>query len=350
MKLVIMKQKHLDALKASLEDIYTYYYSESTNDWMTDLCGESPFIEFGENIPSFELASLDSDRTAGEIDLENCKIVYENLKFLTESQASDERLWAGLCNGTFYDYMRKRCKYNVKKPLGKEKGAGEIKSRFFFASGTRGGFYRNTLAKCWWVGKLCYEEDKQNHFEKLDILGPNDMSTKVSDIFRNYTFSSNPEILGGIIDMFDYYNKEGIKVSMHDHIRKALQHLNAIGGGLILDCLSREEVCNEMVTFIDAILQGDDSDTLENNDEEDNDDYEDDLTNVDMDNMIDKVSLGSLIEITNVETSEKKRYVVSYMNTEFPQVVSESLDKCVGDIIELNNQKYEITKISLNRK
>lgn len=349
MKLVIMKQKHLDDLKASLEDIYTYYYSESTNNWITDLCGENPFVEFGDDIPSFELARLGDDRTAGEIDLENCKIIYENLKFLSESQASDERLWAGLCNGTFYDYMRKRGKYDVKKPLGKEKGAGEIKSRFFFTGGTRGGFYRNTLAKCWWVGKLCYEEDKQNHFEKLDILGPNDMSTKVSDIFRNYTFSSNPEILGGIIDMFDYYNKEGIKVSMHEHIRKALQHLNAIGGGLILDCLSREEICNEMITYVDMLLQGDDSETLANN-EEDADDYEDDLTNIDMDNAIDKVVLDSMIEIASQETGDKKRYIVSYANTQFPEVVSESLDKGIGDIIELNGEKYEITKISLNRK
>ena len=54
MKLVIMKQKCLDQLKDNLEKVYTYYYADKTNKWMEELCGENPFVEFGEEIPNFE--------------------------------------------------------------------------------------------------------------------------------------------------------------------------------------------------------------------------------------------------------------------------------------------------------
>lgn len=105
MKLYIMKREALETLKANLPVVYGKYYTEKTNQWISDICGEDPFIEF-KDITEFKLADLNSDLTPGEIDLNNCKILYEKLQFLSESQASDERLWAGLTHTTFYDYMR----------------------------------------------------------------------------------------------------------------------------------------------------------------------------------------------------------------------------------------------------
>lgn len=107
MKLYIMKREALETLKANLPVVYGKYYTEKTNQWISDICGEDPFIEF-KDVTEFKLADLNSDLTPGEIDLNNCKILYEKLQFLSESQASDERLWAGLAHTTFYDYMRKR--------------------------------------------------------------------------------------------------------------------------------------------------------------------------------------------------------------------------------------------------
>ena len=107
MKLYIMKREALEMFKANLPVVYGKYYTEKTNQWITDICGEDPFIEF-KDVTEFKLADLNSDLTPGEIDLNNCKILYEKLQFLSESQASDERLWAGLAHTTFYDYMRKR--------------------------------------------------------------------------------------------------------------------------------------------------------------------------------------------------------------------------------------------------
>lgn len=92
MKLYIMKREALETLKANLPVVYGKYYTEKTNQWISDICGEDPFIEF-KDVTEFKLADLNSDLTPGEIDLNNCKILYEKLQFLSESQASDERLW-----------------------------------------------------------------------------------------------------------------------------------------------------------------------------------------------------------------------------------------------------------------
>lgn len=156
-------------------------------------------MEF-KDVTEFNLADLDSDLTPGEIDLNNCRIIYEKLQFLSESQESDERLWVGLAHATFYEYMRKRWGYGYgKKPKGTETETGAIKTRFFYKNGGRSGFYRNTLAKCWWVGHNIYNPNNiSNHFEGLDIIGSNDLNSKINEFFYNFTFSSNPNIMAAI--------------------------------------------------------------------------------------------------------------------------------------------------------
>ena len=255
-----MKREALNFFKVNMGKLYTYYFQKDDNSWMTEEFGEDPFIPFMD-VPEFEMASLVDDKGAGEIDLMNCKIIYENLKSLSESQASDERLWAGLCNGTFYKYMRKRHGYTTSGLKDKEKDASGILSRVFFTGGTRGGFYRNTIAKCWWVGRATYDKSNMiNHFEMLDALGPNDLSTKVSDIFYSNTFASNHTILKGICDALRFFSDHGIKLRMKEEIRPALQHLNAVGGATLLDVLSSDEIKDIVVKRISELLKGETSD------------------------------------------------------------------------------------------
>ena len=266
MKIYFMKQAAIDFFKTNMERLYVNYYQKDDNSWMEEEFGEDPFVLFMD-VQDFEMASLLDDKTAGEIDFMNCKIIYENLKDLSESQASDERLWAGLCNGTFYKYLRKRHGYTVSGLKNKETDASGILSRFFFSGGTRSGFYRNTIAKCWWVGRATYDKSNLvNHFEMLDSIGANDLSTKVSDIFYSNTFASNPTILKGICDALKFYNDHGVKLSVHDNIRPALQYLNAVGGATLLDVLSSDEIKDIMVKRIGEILKGE-TDDIEVQDE-----------------------------------------------------------------------------------
>ena len=359
MKLYIMKREALETLKANLQIAYAKYYTESSNSWIIDLCGEDAFIEFKE-IPYFELSELDTGLGKGEIDLRNCKILYEKLMFLSESQASDERLWAGLTHATFYNYMRKRWEYGYgKKPKSAEKEAGELKSRFFYSGGTRAGFYRNTLAKCWWVGRNTYDASNEaNHFERLDVIGSNDINSKVTEFFYNFTFSSNPYVLDGIINALRYFKNEGIAVSVREHIRPAMSYLNAVGGAVVIDCIPKEEITDIIVNTIQGIMQGDSfglsvdsgmDEVDESDDTIENEGNESEFAGEQMqaDDVNDlEVALGCKVNV-KYEDGTIKVYKFDYLDGKIPDVVQPLAGHRVGDMVMLNGYECRIADISL---
>lgn len=349
MKLYIMKKDALETLKSNLPEVFSCYYTDSDNKWIWNVYNDNPFIEFKE-IQDFKLAPLDSDLSKGEIDMENCKAVYKNLMFLSESQASDERLWAGLTNGVFYDYMRKRWGYDKNPPVSPKKSIGEIKTRYFFEGGTRAGFYRNTLAKCWWVGRMLYDKENSNPFEKLDILGSNNLSTKITDIFHNNTYSSNPEVINGIILAIKHFVKEGKKISATEHIRPTLQLLNAIGGGIILDCLSSDEISEIFIDNIERIMQGDDSDVETNTDDyldedDENSEVNEDLKSKEIEDEM-YVVIGCKITAVQIKTGTKKSFLAKTINGKLPPLIEKLMGKKVGDTFEVDNKVMRIEQIS----
>lgn len=279
MKLYIMKQKALENLKENMRIYYINYYRKTDNDWIYELFDYDPFELFME-IPDFKLAPY-SDKK-GEMDIENCKILFTNLQRISESQASDERLWAGLCNSTFYKYCRMRWNYAGKKLTYPEKDADAILSRFFFKGTYRTGFYRNTLAKCWWVGHGTYQNISGNKFELLDALGADDLSTKITDLFYSNTFASNPVIIKGICKGWKMFADRGIKLSVKEYFRPAMHYMNAFGGGILLDMLEENEIRNIFVDYISQLYNKDkensvfvktnilDSDDIDDNEESEN--------------------------------------------------------------------------------
>lgn len=257
MKLYFMKQKVIDDLKENMLTLHPNYYKFNTNEWILERYDYDPF-EFFMEVPDFELSMLDS-RNIGEIELENCKILYEHFKKISESQASDERLWAGLCNGVFYQYVRERWKYPTLKQKKPETDASAIISRFFFSGGGRAGIFRNTLAKCWWAGQSTYDSMNSKHWEMLDSIGPEDFATKVSDILYSNTFAANTDIMKGICKGLNFYRKQGIGLSVKDHIRPTMQYLNALGGSVLLDMYTEDEIAKEVINFIERSRTGKES-------------------------------------------------------------------------------------------
>lgn len=253
MKLYFMKQTALDYLKANMSTLYINYYRESTNKWVLDLFDYDPFEVFIE-VPDFQLAPIPVENNKkGEMDLQNCKILYTKLINISESQASDERLWAGLCHSVFYQYVRARWNYPNMPLKDEAKDTGAILSRFFFSGGIRSGFFRNTLAKYWWVGRTAYMPKSTNKFELLDALGPDDFASKVTDLFYSYTFASNPSIICGICKAWKIFRDNGIKLPVREYFRPALQYFNALGGGILLDILSEEEVKDIFFEYVQQL-------------------------------------------------------------------------------------------------
>lgn len=344
MKLYIMKREALETLKANLPTLYGKYYTESTNKWINEICGEDPFIEY-KDITDFKLADLDSDLSPGEVDFNNCKIIYENLQFLSESQASDERLWAGLTHTVFYDYMRKRWGYGYgKKPKSAKVESGAIKTRFFYQGAGRSGFYRNTLAKCWWVGRNTYDpSDKGDHFKSLDIIGSNDLNSKITEFFFSYSFSSNPDVLLAIIEALKQFKEEGKQLLVREHIRPALRYLNAVGGSVVIDCLPKDEITEIFYDAIVAIMQGDTPMLNLEKTVTDDMDYSDENPENDDDD-VPEVVLGAKVFLRN-DNGDIKKYKYDEVDGKLPNNLEALTGHKVGDIIELKGQLWKIDDI-----
>lgn len=254
MKLYFMKQNAIDYLKANMRTQYMNYFRYNSNEWIYDLFDYDPF-EFFMEIPDFTLAPIGAT-AIGETDVENCKRLYTNLKRISESQASDERLWVGLCNGEFYKYVRLRWNYSSLRPKKPERDASTVVSRFFFTGGGLSGKYRNTIARYWWVGESTYNAEASDHWKDLDIIGPEDFASKVNDIFYSNTFAANPEILDGICKALAFFRSRDQRVLVKEQLRPALQYLNALGGGVLLDALSSDDIAAIMTDIIGKIRNG----------------------------------------------------------------------------------------------
>lgn len=352
MKLYIMEKKALDILKSNLDKIYNMYITEKDNEWLYKVCGADPFVEYKE-IQDFKLESINSGKSKGEVDLNNCKIIYNNLQFLTESQACDERLWAGLCHSVYYDYLRKRWDYGTKLPEDQKNTVSNIKSRFFFAGDKRAGMFRNSISKYWWVGRNTYDPSNANPFEKLDIIGSNDITSKISDIFHSNNFSANPVILNGIVKAFKNFNDKKIPLSHREHIRSSMKLLNAVGGGIVLDCLSEDEIAKIIIDNINAILKGNkqgieienESEEYKNFDIDGNEVIEVKNSNDNIENKY--IAIGQKVNVQIKETDEFKTISIKYLpnSNVIPPLAKSLLSRCIGDEVVFRDKTYKIDNI-----
>ena len=188
MKIYFMKEEALYYFKTNVE-IFKHEYLNKDNNWIIEkyksFKGESPFSEFKLEVPDF---TLETNQEKPEYN--NVKKLYDALKDLSNIQATDERLWAGLAHYNFWNYMLYRGKFT--NDINKNK----ILSDFFFQSSKRRNLITHSLSRLWWIGRLTYDKKRQNPYEALEYL-KTDFRTKVLSLFSS-NFTSNGYFFGKI--------------------------------------------------------------------------------------------------------------------------------------------------------
>ena len=200
-----------------------------------------------------ELKLADSiDRAAH--DLENAISLYETLKELPYSIASDEKYWAFLTHTVYWDYMRKR--WPVEESQQNE--IEFIKGRYFFSSKSK-NFYRSGLSRLWWYGALTYDENHpENPYYYTELmLRRKDIASLIMDsprVSRNrvatHAFLSCIEKITNLEEnnkIEKINNREGF-------IRSIMKKLNYIGAVTIWDALDKEEAMSLLWGRIDKDL------------------------------------------------------------------------------------------------
>lgn len=109
MNLQFISWDDLNAIKENL-DQYVSKFAQPSNAWIEEELGHSPFLNTKYPMPDIHLDMSQPMDKAYLTDAANVQEFYGKLSFISDSQASDERLWAGLCLGPFYEYTQYRWK------------------------------------------------------------------------------------------------------------------------------------------------------------------------------------------------------------------------------------------------
>lgn len=230
MKLQLISQDSIDIIKSNLEIWKTRFDADDAT-WLEEKLEGMLFLPTSyEDIPDFELVMDGENPFATEA--KNVEIVYSNLQFLTDSQASDERLWVGLGLSYFWKYIKYRWAIDGRSSV------DTLRNHFFFGMGPRVSLTRQGVARLWWIGRLTYDGQRSDPFELTKLVC--EQASFIPDILERNT-SNNPRIVHAFLDALLALRVEGITITA-ELVRELSKYLNVLGGTYLLDCLSPEKI------------------------------------------------------------------------------------------------------------
>ena len=245
MKIQFMKDDSVYALKKYIKYAKNHY-TDSDTEWIKSITNnDENFGLFKKEFNDFDL--IISDKPEKD-DIENMKIIYDNLKDLTDSQASDERLWAGLSHTKFWDYMQKRWPL----PNDPEKWEKYILQHYFFAHGARSTVL-NGIARLWWYARLTYDETNIDNPYELTEYMAKDINGKAYMLFGS-NFSRNREIQRIFLyTIKNYEDQHGLLLS-RDEFGELRKQIVLWSGKLLIDVVDRETLKNKLIKEIERLI------------------------------------------------------------------------------------------------
>lgn len=241
-----LREDALGTLKANIAE-NVKKYNLASNDWIYDAC-DNPFGEFKLPIGELQFVTTLEAGSIGKADVENAIRLYTAMMDLSDTQATDERLWAGLSHGDFYSYMYAR--WQDGQSSGKSMTASILERYFITDTRSKRGLFTNTIARLWWVGRLTYDKANTDNFH-LTRYFENDFSTKVRMLFSN-NYMANHEIAKGLLEALIELEASELSagVTRRNIYSQAGQYLNIYGGIHILDYYTAEEIKEKVLAYM----------------------------------------------------------------------------------------------------
>lgn len=241
------KQETLNFLKKKAIDKNIKYY-KGDNSWLfTEYNCNNMLLAFNKK----EFKDIKLKFTEGNIDdFENMKLIYESLKDLTDSQASDERVWAGLAHTYFWDYMQKR--WPLPSDITKQKN--HILNNYFFWNSTKAVFL-NGISRLWWYARFTYDENLDDPYELTKYICDNDINGKIFPLL-SCVFASNKEVFKNIIKAIKEYEEVNNLKLTRDQFNDLKKYLNRLSGKIVMDILTLDDFKIKIFNQLDKIISG----------------------------------------------------------------------------------------------
>ena len=235
MKIKFITEEGLITAKNNYKIIYDKII-KSNSTQLCDLLNDDNIIrESAIEIDPFDFDMSQNDPV--KTDVENIKRVYGHMKGLSESIASDERIWVAFTLSEGINYMRYRWM---------PKNENDKFDRYFFKktdNTSKRPLFRNGISRLWWIGYETYDTNRTDPYELTEFVCNKDQDfiNQLLDI----GFSSNTTISRAVIGALVDAQKSGIIIN-RDLVRAISQYINLLGGIYILDCLTYDEIYSKV--------------------------------------------------------------------------------------------------------
>lgn len=184
----------------------------------------------------YDKVSLKPDVSA---DFNNAVSLHESLS-LSRIQAADERLWIYLAMVDYWEYTKLRWELDIEN-LTDKKQQNRIRERYLVRSTeTDRPFLRNSISRLWWAVEVTKDDSREDPYELTRVVLGN------TDIYLNVmerSFSRNEEVIKGILELMIEMGEEGMK---RETYRQILKQVNAMGGVIMLDFMTKEDLKEAM--------------------------------------------------------------------------------------------------------
>jgi len=234
MRIRFISIEGLETLKSNLNNLASRFACQDPS-WVGEFLGPKAFL------PSkFEVEDLALDMSQADpfmTEFENVKRLHAALNIISDSQASDERLWAGMCLTDFWNYVQYRWK------ITESSSVSIVKQHFFFGFGPRRSLTRNAVSRLWWVGRLTYDETREDPYELTKFVCRN--SDYIMHILERNT-SNNKNLTRGFLSGVLAAVNEGLSINTNT-VAELSRYLNLLGGVYVLDCLPKETLSEKIL-------------------------------------------------------------------------------------------------------
>ena len=229
MRIKYLTEDDLNAVKSNLSAVLRDVIAEDGKS-LNEFFGRDNLIKETQfEINNFKLDMSQPNGKESLTDVENIQRVYNHMKFLSDSQASDERIWAAYTFSEFLDDMRYRWKASSISDLG---------NRYLFGYSVQRSLFRNGVSRLWWIGRFTYDETRLDPYELTRFL------CKDQDYIENIcgrNIFNNPDVGFATISALNDAEKAGLVVN-RELVREVSKYVNLLAGTYLLDTLSKEEI------------------------------------------------------------------------------------------------------------
>lgn len=237
-KIKYLKEDDIYKLKANLDVVYKNIIGKRSD--ISEIFNDIVVHESKSEIDPLDFVVPLVDATAKDktkTDIENVKIVYNSMMGLSDSEASDERIWTAIALTDGLDYMVGR--WNPKN-------ANDLRNRFFFFDGVKMSLYRNGIARLWWIGRMTYDSQLENPYELTEFLCTH--QDFIESFFGRNIFS-NRKILRSTLLALKQAEGDGIPIT-GILVRDLSKYLIVEGAFKVLDFYTEEEIFNKVINYV----------------------------------------------------------------------------------------------------